>query len=764
MKQGRSSWPYLLTFAVGCVLGATTPALPGMGWVAVLLLLAIVGLGHIRTRLPAVLLLGLVWFLGHAQWHMDRQWPDELAGEDFVLTGTVVGLPELREQGLRFEFQPDRGQIDGLTASTMLVNWYRPSGHVEPGSRWQLELQVLPPAGRDNPAGFDFQRYLLSRRIGATARVRGDSRLVAPAPTVQVDRLRKRMAGILQAETTRHDAAALKLALGLADRSAMAPELSDLLRRTGTAHLLAISGLHVGMVAGIAGLILAVVLAPAVVVHKRLDRRRLALAGGLLAATAYAMLAGFTLPTQRALIMLAAVALAFFFRRAIAPAHALLLALVAVLLFDPLAPLATGFWLSFAAVAVLVWAFAWRPADGASRAQWLTGLLRAQLIIAIGLLPLNVGIFQQFIPAALVANLVAIPMVGFWILPALLVEMAGVIWGVPAALFGALAESGLVRLVAFLEWLDGFEASHAAAAGASRVVIVSAMLGALWLIAPRGWPARWMGLPLLLPLLAPRVDALADGELQVWLLDAGDGLAVLVQTHDEILLYDTGPGDGQGGDMIGRELDGLLARLDRADIDRLVISHGHRGHAGGLGSVRHRLPDVRILSSIEGIGRPCLAGDQWNSGGYRFRMLHPSSGLPDLGPNSSCVLHIDGPGGSILFLGGIDSSVEARLLQQFAGPASDVLVLSAGGHRRAASPEFLEGVAPVLALASVRRHDRFGRPHPEVRSNVGLVGARLVSTGHCGAVRLRLREGAEPEIRSMATLKPRFWKLRTGCP
>ncbi len=761
---GGSGWPYLLTFVVGCVLGAATPALPGMGWIALLLVLALAGLCHGRTRLPAVLLLGLAWFIGHAQWQMDRQWPDELAGEDFVLTGTVVGLPEQREQGLRFEFQPDRGQIDGHTAPNMLVNWYRPSGHVEPGSRWELELRIQPPVGRDNPAGFDFQRYLLSRRIGATARVREDSRLVEPAPTVQVDRLRKRMAGILQAETTRHDAAALKRALGLADRSAMAPEMSDLLRRTGTAHLLAISGLHVGMVAGMAGLILAVVLAPAVVMHKRLDRRRLALAGGLLAATAYAMLAGFTLPTQRALIMLGAVALALFFRRAIAPAHALLLALVAVLLFDPLAPLATGFWLSFAAVAVLVWAFAWRPADGASRGQWLTGLLRAQLIIAIGLLPLNVGIFQQFIPAALIANLVAIPMVGFWILPALLVEMAGVIWGVPAAMFGALAESGLVRLIAFLAWLDGFEASHAAAAGASLVVIVPAMLGALWLIAPRGWPARWLGLPLLLPLLAPRVGMLTDGELQVWMLDAGDGLAVLVQTHDEVLLYDTGPGDGQGGDMIGRELDGLLARLDRVDIDRLVVSHGHRGHAGGLGSVRHRLPDTRILTSIEGIGQPCVAGDQWNAGGYRFLMLHPSSGLPDLGPNSSCVLHIDGPGGSTLFTGGIDSSVEARLIMQFSDLSSDVLVLSAGGHSRAASPEFLEEFAPAVALASVRRHDRLERPHDEVGNNLAQVGARLVSTGQCGAVRLRLRDGAVPEVRSMATLKPRFWRSRKGCP
>ena len=758
------SWTFLLLFGAGCVLAAAFPVLPGFGGILALFVLAMAGLLSGRTRLFAVFVLGSVWFLGHAQWQMERQWPEELAGETIVVTGQVVGLPEQREQGLRFLFRPDRGQIEGRALPTMLVNWYRPAAHIEPGARWRLKLQVFPPASRDNPGGFDFHRYLVSRGIGATASVRGDANLVASPAAAHVGLLRMRLATILQAETTRKDAAALKRALGLADRSAMPPELSELLRKTGTAHLLAISGLHVGMVAAIAGLLVGVLLAPVVVLNRRIDRRRMALAGGLLAATAYAMLAGFTLPTQRALVMLAAVTLAFFFRRTIAPAHALLLALIAVLLFDPLAPLATGFWLSFAAVAVLVWAFAWRPAGSGARVQWLSGLLRAQLIIAIGLLPLNVGIFQQFIPAAFVANLVAIPMVGLWILPALLLEMGSIMLNLSGAIFGSLAEQGLIWLVAFVGWLEGFELSHATAAGGSLALIVPAMLGGIWLLAPRGWPARWLGLPLLAPLLVTGAKELDEDQLQVWLLDAGDGLAVLIRTHEDLLLYDTGPGDGEGSDMIGRELDGLLARFGLDGIDRLIVSHGHRGHAGGLGSVQDQLPDDRIISALEGVGHPCNAGQQWDSGNYRFHVLHPAIGLPDLGTNSSCVLHISGPGGSLLLTGGIDASVEARLVQLFSGPPSDVLVLSAGGHRRASSTSFLEAVGPHLALASVRRHDRFGRPHPEVVSRLRQVDAELISTGQCGALRVDLREGHDPTIRSMATLKPRFWKSRKLCP
>lgn len=757
-------WRYLLLFAAGCLLAATTPHLPGWGALALLLGLALPALFWPPTRMLAVFALGSVWFLASAQWHIERQWPAERAGETLTISGTVSGLPEQREQGMRFEFRPDREQPGVTPPAALLVNWYRPGAHVVPGSRWRLELRLQPPHGRDNPAGFDFHRYLLARRIGATASVVGTAEPLDDGLGGRVNRQRQKLTTILQAETTRLDAAALKRALALADRTGMHAELSDLLRRTGTAHLLAISGLHVGMVAAIGGLLANLLLAPAVLVQRRIDRRRLALAGGLMAATGYAMLAGFTLPTQRALIMLAVVALAFFLRRSIAPGHALLLALVAVLLFDPLAPLATGFWLSFAAVAVLIWAFAWRPADRDGRGRWLAGLLRAQLIIAVGLLPLNVGVFQQLVPVALIANLMAIPMVGLWILPALLLEVGGILLGLPTGLVATVGERGLVWLVALLTWLDAFQWSHVPTAGGSWLLILPAVVGALWLLAPRGWPARWLGLPLLLPLLLARPGDIEPGALEIWLLDAGDGLATIVRGSDEVLLYDTGPGDGAGGDLIGRTLDSLLAQLDLTDIDRLVVSHAHRSHSGGLGSVQHRVAPKRTFSSIKGVGQPCHAGQQWHSGRYRYRFLHPSAGLPDLGANSSCVLHIEGPGGSVLFTGGIDAGVEARLLQQFDGPQSDVLILSAGGHRRAGSAEFLAAVSPQFALASVRAHDRFERPHPEVVDNVTAVEARLVSTARCGAIRVRLAPDRDPEVRSMATLAPRFWKSRDGCP
>ncbi|QOC21111.1 DNA internalization-related competence protein ComEC/Rec2 [Wenzhouxiangella sp. AB-CW3] len=761
--MGRG-WRFLLLPATGCVAAAMLPVLPGWGGLLLILVLSLAGLGFRISRAPALFLLGMAWFLGHAQWLTDRQWPEDRAGDRQRVTGTVAGLPVQHEQSLRFEIRTDRGANNANVPRRIQVSWFRPPVHVQPGSRWNLELELRPPAGRDNPFGFDSRRDLLSKRIGATAAVRDDFEALPDSPRGLADRQRQRLASILQAETEHRDAAALKRALGLADRSAMQADTSDLLRRTGTAHLLAISGLHVGMVAGMVTLLCSLILAPLVLLGGRLDRRRIALAGGLLAAMGYAMLAGFTLPTQRALIMLAAVVLAFFFRRGIAPAHALLLALAAVLLFDPMAPLATGFWLSFAAVGVLVWAFAWRPVEPAARSQWLVGLMRAQLVVAVGLLPLNIGVFQQLVPGAFLANLGAIPLVGIWILPALLMEMVGVALGLGTAWVSRIGETGLMMLIHGLQWIDQLRWSHMPWVAGSQTAVLLAAIGALWLLAPRGWPARGLGVILLLPLLAARPGVPGKAELEMWMLDTGDGLAVLMHNEAEVLLYDTGPGDGQGNDLIGRELDSMLAGLNHRRIDRVVVSHDHRAHAGGLGSIQDRVPPERILGSPEHFDNPCLAGQAWQAGKYRFRILHPSSGLPDLGANSSCVLHVAGPGGSMLLTGAIDAAVEARLVQLFNGPPADVLVLSAGGHRRGSSSSFLAAVSPGLALASVRRHDRFERPHPEVRQRLDAAGVRLVSTGQCGALRVRMSEGRAPEIRSMATLKPRFWKQRDHCP
>lgn len=750
----------LLAFVVGCMLAPWLPALPGIAVLVALAALAGAGCAFHRTRLPAIFVLGALWFLAAAQWQIDRQWPADRAGQIQAVTGHVVGLPQRHEQSVRFVLAVDGPPGAQVVPARIRVSWYRPHRRVEPGSRWRMDLRLEPPTGRDNPGGFDYQRYLLARRIGATGSVRGQPRLLANDPGKRwLDRQRQRLSDIIQSETADGDVAALKRALGVADRSAIGPELSERLRQTGTAHLLAISGLHIGMVAGLAGLLAGALAAPLGLICGRLDRRRVGVLCGLMAAFGYAGLAGFSLPTQRALVMLSVLAAALLLRRAIPPGRALLLALLAVLLFDPLSPLSAGFWLSFAAVAVLIFAFAWRPSRPG---QWVTGLLRAQLVLLVGLLPLNIGLFGQLVPGAFLANLVAIPLVGLIVLPALLVDLVTMLAGWPALPLSLPADFGLGVLLEVLDHLHGTAGAYLPMAAGTGWAMLLAALGAAWLIAPPGWPARGLGAVLLVPLLWPAVPGLEDDELEAWFMDVGNGLAVLVRTADGVLLYDTGPGDGEGSDVISGVLPDILLSLRLDQVDRVVVSHDHRGHAGGLASVLAEGVSVYAGRSLP--GAPCVAGQSWFSGRWRFRFLHPTAGLPDLGGNSSCVLHIAGPGGSVLLTGGIDADVEARLVAQWGGPAADVLQLPSGGHRDGSSSPFLDAVAPAVAIASVARYDRFGRVHAATVRRLDAAGVDWVTTGRCGALRIRLRPGEPVRVRSMSTLAPRFWKSRSNCP
>jgi competence protein ComEC len=753
-----------LSFVLGCLAAAWLPALPG--WPVLLLMAAAAGvlLAFERFRPAAIALIGALWFLGAAQWQLDRQWPAERAGEIVVVEGRIVELPVRQEDSFRFVLDtrpagaaPDRAVT---LPDRIQVRWYRPGRPPSPGELWRFDLALEPPHGRSNPGGFDFERYLLSRRIGALARVRGEPvQLAEGGWSGWMDRQRQRVSNILLAETVDRDVAALKQALGVADRSGIDEPLSERLRQTGTAHLLAISGLHIGMVAAVGGLVGSWLLAPLALAGRRLDRKRLGLLAGLAVALVYAGLAGFSLPTQRALIMLGVVALALIGRRNLAPARALVLALTAVLLFDPLAPLSAGFWMSFAAVAVLIWAFAWRPGQ---RSSWWGGLLRAQAVLMVGLLPLNVGLFGQIAPGAVAANLLAIPLVGLFVLPLLLIEVLTILTGLPVTPFAPLNDFLLALLLDGLGWLQAQPLSHLSWPAGVPWAMALAALGGAWLVAPAGWPARSIGLFLMVPLLLPARSAPGEDELRVWFLDVGDGLAAVVRTAEEVVLYDTGPGDGQGGDALSSVLPGIRSRLGVARFDRVVVSHPHRGHAGGLASARS--PETVVYGAGGPDSRSCLAGQGWRTGGYRFEFLHPTPGLPDLGGNSSCVLLVAGPGGRVLLTGGIEDAVESRLVDRYGGPRADVVQLPSGGHRDGSSRAFLEAVAPRLAVASVPRFDRWGRVHDSVRDRLDEQGIPVFETGRCGALVVSLAPGRAPKISAIGGSQRRLWRLEGDCP
>ena len=705
---------------------------------------------------------GFVWFHLQAGLQAGRAWPAERAREVVELVGRVEALPESRGEVIRFQLR-----LAGDTANLRRVElaWYRPDGWPRPGETWRVEARLEPPSGRLNPGAYDRGRALFAQRIDALGRVERASRLAAAGPRSTLARLRQDASDWLQAVIPDLRSAALIRALTVGDRSGITAGLSQQLRATGTAHLLAISGLHVSLVAGVAALLAGVVFTPRALRWLWPDRRRYALAGGLLAAFAYGLMSGFSLPTQRALLMLGIGLGAALLRRPIAPGRALLCALAAVLAYDPLAPLSLGFWLSFAAVAVLIWAFAGRAA---ATGRGALGLVRAQLVLGLGLLPLNLGLFQQWVPAALPANLVVIPLIGFLVLPLGLVSVSAYGLGLPgeglARLSGRAMDAALAaidRLGAALpagsiDWLPG------------PLAIALGFVGALWLLAPRRWPARTLGAIMLLPLLAWRPAAIPEGGFGVDVLDVGDGLAVAVRTRTSTLLFGVGPGEAGGANgrtgwsrIRGTIVPALRSR-GAGPVTRIVVPGTSRGQAGGLVDARNQWPSASFVGRHPDLDERCIAGRSWSVDGVAFQWIHPSAALPDLGGDDDCVLLVASSAGRVLLTGQQRKAGVARLLGR-TGPVDAVLVPSRG-HRDGADPAWWRELAPRLALASLESPNRFGLPHDRLNDVLARRGIPLLTTGECGAIGMEFRPGRPIRLDAERQRRRGAWQRAHSCP
>ncbi len=672
---------------------------------------------------------------------------------EFEFEARIVGLPDPGVPALRFEAEVVAG--DGLPAGALIrLAWYGKSGATpQAGERWRLRARLGAPRGRVNPGGFDAERAALERGIVAVGTVRWGER-VAPAATGSMQALRERLAEAI-AELGAGDGSALLRALVVGDRRALDESLWDRLRATGTGHLMAISGLHVGLAAGLGAALGSLIVRFFPGLALILPRRHIGILLGLPAAVFYAALAGFAVPTRRALFMLAVVALALVARRVIAPFRILLLAAALVLVLDPLAVLGPSFWLSVAGVAILI---AFVPVQHRPTLR----LARAQAALSLAMMPLS-GMWFGAIPlAGFIANLVAVPFVGAVSVPLgligalaeLLLEGSGR-WLLTAAAFS------LQLLAGWLGLLTDFGPALWAVGKPSVMALVLAAIGTLLALAPRGVPGRWLGLPLFLPLLFPGAERIAPGTMTLRMLDVGQGTAVLVSTPDLVLLYDTGPRatDWDAGERI---VVPALRALRVRRLDWIVVSHADVDHAGGLAAVRKAYPGARLIGSGIEDGEPCVAGARVTVGTTELRWLHPPASMPYLGNESSCVLRVDHAGGSLLLAGDIGKVIEGRLIRERTELLrADVVLVPHHGSRHSSSPDFIAASAARHALVSAGAGNPFGHPAPEVVARWQSAGAMVHSTA-CGMIELVYREERGWEGRAARRTHPRVW--RRPCP
>lgn len=733
----------MMALAVGLLVPVFLPVLPPVG---LMMLLPLVGLMLLpfRSYPLAFLLFGFTWACVSAQWALNDRLPEALDGETRWVEGRVVGLPQTSEGVVRFELADARSRHEKLP-SLMRLAWYA-GPPLNSGERWRLAVKLRRPGGLLNPDAFDYEAWLLAQRIGATGTIKDGQRL-AEADWAWRDSIRQRLMAV---DAQGRGGALAALVLG--DGSGLSREDWQILQDTGTVHLLVISGQHIGMLAAVIYLLVAGL---ARYGWWPLRWPWLPWACGLAfaAALGYGLLAGFDVPVQRACVMVGLMLLWRLRFRHLGAWWPLLLAFDALLLLDPLASLRPGLWLSFAAVGILIFTFGGRLGAW----KWWQTWTRAQWLIALGLCPVLLALNLPISLSGPLANLLAVPWVSLLVLPPALLGTlllpvpyvgAGLLW-LAGGLIDWLFRGLSVIAGAWPAWISP---------SLPWWVLLLGSLGALLLLLPRGVPLRPLGWPLLLILLAPPRERVAAGLADIWQLDVGQGLAILIRTRHHALLYDAGPRFGDF-DLGERVVVPALHKMGVKRIDLMLLSHADADHAGGALAVSRGLNVTRVISGdppgLPAILRAeaCESGRQWQWDGVRFQLWQWSAAHDS--NQRSCVLQIEANGERLLLTGDIDTAAERVLLESPLALPTHWLQAPHHGSRSSSSMALLRALRPHSVLISRGQGNSFGHPHPLVLARYRQQGLRIYDSAQHGAIQLRLGSFQAPRLMRQ---QRRFWR------
>ncbi|MDG2524377.1 DNA internalization-related competence protein ComEC/Rec2 [Stenotrophomonas sp. HITSZ_GD] len=781
-ERGRA-WALPSSAWVALLAGTVAAAWSGVPWTAVRIagcaaLALIVAVAAVRTpalapvrrnALMAVAfgMAGAAWTAGHALAVLRAQWPAAWEGREIEVRGQVLDLPVVDARRTRFLLRVDEAQAAPslLRGRLLQLAWYDDFDALAPGPRralragahWRLWVRLRAPRGLRNPGGADAERHAAALRLVATGQVRRPAEADELRAPHGVDAWRDRMSGRIVAAVAGPGARFIQ-ALALGDTRGLAAADWQTLRATGLTHLIAISGFHVGLVAlGAAWCLRAVWWAwPAL--PRRWPRDSAAAWAAMLAAAAYAGIAGGSLPTWRTVWMVAVVCLARLARRRVSALHALGLALLVAVVVDPLSPLLPGFWLSFGGVACLA---ALMPA-GSHRVPMLLTFLRAQWVATVCLLPVSIAWFAEASWVGPLVNLLAIPWWSLVVVPLALsgLAMEAVHTGAGGLAWRA-AEACFTASWRIFSHAGSWPFARAGWPQAPPVAAVLALLGAIWWLMPRGVPGKALAVTLWLGLAWPETRRPRAGEVELAVLDVGQGLAVLVRTRDHALLYDAGPRVEEGYDAGERVVLPALRALGVRRLDALVVSHGDGDHAGGAAAVlaagaveaRYTPPGM----PWPGTRAPCARGGQWQWDGVAFRFLHPPPGFPYLANESSCVLRVQAGNRVALLTGDIGQVVKQRLLRLDAADLrADLVVAPHHGSAGSSSHRFIGATAARLVIFAAGHGNRFGHPRPGVVRAWARAGAETLETARSGAIRVWLgRDGLA--VREQRRWQPRWW-------
>jgi competence protein ComEC len=803
----------LLGFAAGIIYLQQQPVLPGLtavfSWSGALAL-AVWLLSRAQASVPdcnrfelfgrrvwvlrwsAIFLLmaslGVAWASWRAQIYLqDRLSATAEQAKSHLLHGSIISLPRALSPGFsgaggwRFVFAPDPCASADCARypSRILLAWYGAPETLQIGQRWQLTVALKRPHGLLNPGGSDDERWLYQQGVGATGSVRAGVYLAEEISLrARLGRWRAKLLTSIQAGLPADFAhRGVIQALAVGEQQAVTPEDWQRFRISGTSHLLAISGLHITLVASLVGGLSAWCWRRPSTWVLRIPARVVGMLTGLLAAGLYGLLSGMHIPAQRALIMLTVLVLAYVSGRIVAPSVILCWALFFVLLYDPMAVLSPGFWLSFIAVASILLALRRNavPVDGPrdKPGKWrkigqkIQAAVQVQLAVSVTLMPLTAMFFGQLTLLSLVANAVLIPIFSIFVVP---LSLLGVLFPDPLAVsLLAWAHQWVAWSSIFLDWLGTWPFSLWDVAAPSMLALTSAALGALWFICSRRW--RALGLVLLWPLFWRPSNSIAPGEFYAAVLDVGQGGAVFIQTAKHALLFDSGPDYFGATNAAQRVILPYLRARGITSLDSLMISHQDRDHSGGMHTLLRELPVQSLISSISAEHpllqekylrfvphRPCHQGQSWQWDGVLFEIIHPLKNASGKANALSCTLRVATAQHALLLPGDIGHAQELEILSRTPASAiqASVLLMPHHGSLTSSSTDWLDAVRPQLAVAQVGYRNRFKHPRTEVVARYVARGIQVLRSDGHGAIELHT-QGSQLIWTSFRLQEKRYW-------
>ncbi len=791
----------LLFFNMGIIAASLIPELPAPGTIAVILLVAFLAAFsplpscpprlHMIRLVCLALICGGVWSCGWGLWRTHTVLPADWQKKDLEAVGYVADLPTPGARRIRFvfvirELRDPAGNLLSAAGTRPLpfrrvqLSWYDPPEGTEiaPGQKWRLTMRIRRPHSFRNPGGFDYESYMLQSGIKGQGYVRPKPapRLLGESHRYPIAQLRWKIKRKFSQQSASSHALGLLNALMIGDRGEISAEDRLALRRNGISHLIAISGLHLSMVGGfIFGVLM--------FLFGRLHR----LSGGSLFSAAgsplgwaalmtlpligcYAVIAGFSLPTQRALIMLGIFLLLLLCGRFYRLLNIYVLAMAAVLMINPLAALGAGFWLSFAAAGFIL--LASRRLGGASAGPaagplaFFRSLLFLQVSLVFCLAPFILFFFYEFSIAGIFVNLIAIPLTTFVLMPWIFLTTF-LLFVLPV-----LGELSLVPLVWLIDvCYDGLAAaaslprSYVHLPRPSALAIVCAVVGVIFWLCRRSAADALLAILFFLPLFFPADKSLAPGKLEVTFLDVGQGLATYLRTANHRLIYDTGASFSARSSAGSLVIAPYLSYLGGADPDRIIVSHRDRDHSGGLEDLLERTRRTELMLNFPLPNSrfpilPCQAGQSWRWDGVLFELLYPVPGKRSKNRNdNSCVLRVTAGEHRLLLTGDLTQKAEEQFLAAVANATADLLQVPHHGSAGASGERLVLAVRPLYAVFAAGYLNPYGHPHADIVRRYASIGSVPLILWQTGAATFELGGEKITYNRGYRVINKRYWHL-----